>query len=180
MQPPPASDRSAEHGVPVVTLDLQIAHSDTASTTEQNFVPSYADCCAWVAAVLAEHQIDAAELTIRTVDITESQSLNSTYRGKDTPTNVLSFPFDATIPLPVRLLGDLVICVPVMTSEADEQGKPVLDHWAHLIIHGTLHLLGYDHIDEHEAEHMERLEADILAKFNIANPYFKECFNGHE
>jgi|SRR5690554_1250648 len=177
MQPPPASDRPNTDAMPVVTLDFQTAHSSNDADT---FVPSTDQCCAWVAEVLARHQISAAELTIRSVDTEESQMLNATYRGKDKPTNVLSFPFDADIPLPVRLLGDLVICVPVMTDEAIQQGKSVIDHWAHLIVHGTLHLLGYDHIDEEEADHMERLEIEILAQFDIADPYHKERSTSHE
>ena len=177
MQPPPASDRPNTNVVPDVTLDFQTAHSTTADDT---VIPSTEQCCAWVAAVLAKHHISAAELTIRSVDADESQTLNATYRGQDKPTNVLSFPFDADIPLPVRLLGDLVICVPVITVEAAEQGKSVIDHWAHLIVHGTLHLLGYDHIDEEEADQMERLEIEILAQFDIADPYHKERSTSHE
>lgn len=173
MQPPPASDRL----VPVVTLDLQIAHSADASALD---VPSHQQCSSWIAAVLAEHGIEQAELTIRTVDSSESQMLNATYRGKDKPTNVLSFPFESDIPLPVPLLGDLVICVPVMTQEAQEQGKSLDEHWAHLIVHGTLHLLGYDHIEDNEATEMERLEIKILSLFHIADPYTKEPSESHE
>lgn len=167
MQPPPASDRLS----PVVTLDLQLAHGDDASAT---LVPDAEQCTAWVSAALQHTDISVAELTIRTVDEAESRELNHTYRGKDYPTNVLSFPFDADIPLPVRLLGDLVICVPVMVREAAEQDKPLLAHWAHLIVHGTLHLLGYDHIEDAEAEQMEALEIEILSQFDIADPYQKE------
>lgn len=180
MQPPPTSDRPTSKVAPVVTLDLQIAHDAPESANQTAFVPSETDCAAWVAAVLAKHQIDAAELTIRTVSAEESQALNAEYRGKDAPTNVLSFPFDSDIPLPVRLLGDLVICVPVMHAEATAQRKPLEHHWAHLIVHGTLHLLGYDHIDDDEADAMERLEIDILAQFNIADPYHKEPSTSHE
>ena len=177
MQPPPASDRPNMDAMPVVTLDFQTAHSANEVDT---FVPSIEQCCAWVAEVLARHHISAAELTIRSVDTEESQLLNATYRGQNKPTNVLSFPFDTDIPLPIRLLGDLVICVPVIATEAAQQGKSVIDHWAHLIVHGTLHLLGYDHIDEEEADQMERLEIEILAQFDIADPYHKERSTSHE
>lgn len=166
MQPPPTSDRQA----PVVTLDLQLAHSQV----DPCELPSEDDFRNWVNAVLSLHHIEQAELTIRTVDSAESQTLNLTYRGQDKPTNVLSFPFDSDIPLPVLLLGDLVICVPVMQAEAAAQNKALDHHWAHLVIHGTLHLLGYDHIVEDEAERMERLETQILNQFNIADPYQQE------
>lgn len=170
MQPPPSIDR----GHPVATIDIQKAHQGNWEIpTEEQFTQ-------WVSAVLAEHSIDAAEMTIRTVDLAESQQLNRDYRGKDAPTNVLSFPFDDDIPLPVRLLGDLVICVPLMAEEALQHSKPVLNHWAHLIVHGTLHLLGYDHIEDEEAEEMEALEIQLLKKFNIADPYQKELINSHE
>ena len=90
---------------------------------------------------------------------------------KDYATNVLSFPFESPIPLPVRLLGDLVICAEVVAHEAKSQGKPLLAHWAHMVVHGTLHLLGYDHIEEAEAEHMEQLERNILAALGYPDPY---------
>lgn len=171
MQPPPTDDRANS---PVVILDLQLAHIDAEQVSGDAQVPAEADFQTWISAVLAEHHIDQAEVTVRTVGIDESRELNLTYRGKDKPTNVLSFPFETDIELPVRLLGDLVICVPVMQSEAAQQDKPAINHWAHLVVHGTLHLLGYDHIEEDEAEHMERLEIQILSQFNIADPYHKE------
>lgn len=159
---------------PSVTLDLQLAHSSDVS------IPGEADFAAWVDKVLQHQQTDAAELTIRTVDSDESQMLNRDYRGKDKPTNVLSFPFDSDIPLPVQLLGDLVICVPVMQQEAVAQDKPVAHHWAHLVVHGTLHLLGYDHIEDEEAEHMESIEIEILKSLGISDPYRKEQSESHE
>lgn len=170
MQPPPSSDRPR----PVATIDLQCAHSGGQT------VPELEAFACWVEAVLHSQHIDAAELTIRTVDADESQLLNRDYRGQDKPTNVLSFPFDSDIPLPVRLLGDLVICVPVMAQEAAEQDKPLLHHWAHLVVHGTLHLLGYDHIEDNEAAHMEQLETELLATLDIPDPYNKEPIDTHE
>lgn len=111
------------------------------------------------------------ELTIRLVDADESRELNHEYRGKDAPTNVLSFPSDLPPELNIPLLGDLVICVPVVLREAAEQGKSAEAHWAHMVIHGCLHLLGYDHMEEAEAEEMESLERQLLAELGISDPY---------
>jgi len=111
------------------------------------------------------------ELTIRLVDIEESKQLNNQYRQKDKPTNVLSFPFEVPDGIELNLLGDLVVCVQVVEQEAKEQGKILFDHWAHMIIHGCLHLLGYDHINDTDAEEMEALEIKILAELSINNPY---------
>jgi probable rRNA maturation factor len=111
------------------------------------------------------------ELSIRLVDEIESADLNATYRGKTGPTNVLSFPFDSCIELTPVLLGDLVICVPVVEREAEEQTKLREHHWAHMVIHGCLHLLGYDHINDADAVEMETLEGEILASLAINNPY---------
>lgn len=149
------------------TVDLQAAHGEQQIPDSETF-------CSWMEAVLRAENIEQAELTIRTVANEESQQLNRDYRGKDKPTNVLSFPFDSDIPLPLPLLGDLVICVPVLEAEAKEQNKALLDHWAHLVVHGTLHLLGYDHIEEQEAEQMESLEIRILHSLGIDDPYRKE------
>ena len=111
------------------------------------------------------------ELSIRLVDEIESADLNATYRGKTGPTNVLSFPFESDIELTPVLLGDLVICAPVVEREADEQTKLREHHWAHMVIHGCLHLLGYDHINDADAVEMETLEGEILASLAINNPY---------
>lgn len=113
-----------------------------------------------------------SELTIRLVDSEEGLALNSQWRQRDYATNVLSFP--AEVPeglLDIPLLGDLVICVPVVAREAQEQGKSLDAHWAHLVIHGCLHLLGYDHIDDQEAEEMEALEREMLADLGYPDPY---------
>jgi probable rRNA maturation factor len=114
------------------------------------------------------------ELTIRLVDEAESQSLNREYRHKDYPTNVLSFPADLPPELNIPLLGDLVICAPVVEREALEQRKPPKAHWAHMVIHGCLHLTGYDHMEEDEAEEMEALERQLLGHLGIADPYLDE------
>ncbi|QIB52886.1 rRNA maturation RNase YbeY [Pseudomonas sp. OIL-1] len=111
------------------------------------------------------------ELTIRLVDADESRELNHEYRGKDYATNVLSFPSDLPPELNIPLLGDLVICVPVVLQEAAEQGKTAEAHWAHMVIHGCLHLLGYDHVEDTEAEEMETLERQLLGELGISDPY---------
>lgn len=114
-------------------------------------------------------------LVVRIVDEADSQALNLEYRGKDRPTNVLSFPFEAPPGIPAELLepqlGDLVICAPVVAREAAEQGKTAAAHWAHMTVHGCLHLLGYDHIEPAEAEIMETLEKDVLSALGYADPY---------
>ena len=120
----------------------------------------------------------SAELTIRIVDEAESAELNEQYRGRSGPTNVLSFPFDlppgidadALTQMPA-LLGDLVICAPVVLREAAEQGKPPAAHWAHLVVHGVLHLLGHDHLEPAEAARMETLETAILRGLGFPPPY---------
>lgn len=133
-------------------------------------LPAEGDFSRWVETVLKERKVDG-EVCIRIVDAEESQSLNAEYRGKDKPTNVLSFPFEVPPGIPVTLLGDLVICTEVVAAEAEEQEKALFDHWAHMVVHGTLHLLGFDHINDDDAEEMEALERTLLARLNIADPY---------
>jgi probable rRNA maturation factor len=149
-----------------VTLDLQIA--------SEGKVPELALFQQWVQAALQQDVMEDCELSIRLVDSDESTTLNKTYRGKTGPTNVLSFPFDAPIPMELRLLGDLVICVPVVEKEAQQQTKQLDHHWAHLVVHGCLHLLGYDHIEDDEAEKMEAFEVEILQILAIDNPYTEQ------
>ena len=128
----------------------------------------------WVAAAL-DGRIREADLAIRLVDAREGRALNRHYRGKDTATNVLSFPADLPEGLPegvrLPLLGDLVLCAPVVAREAREQRKPLAAHYAHMTVHGVLHLLGWNHEDEREAECMEGLEREILAGLGIDDPY---------
>ncbi|MBB6342279.1 putative rRNA maturation factor [Pseudomonas fluvialis] len=153
----------------MIELDLQLA-------TEASDLPAEAQLRRWVELALRQRTADS-ELTIRLVDAEEGQELNRTYRHKDYATNVLSFP--AEVPdgpdgeplLDIPLLGDLVICVPVVEHEAREQNKALEAHWAHLVIHGCLHLLGYDHIDDEEAEEMEGLERQLLAELGYPDPY---------
>ena len=148
----------------MIELDLQLA-------TEAGDLPAEAQLRHWVELALRQRTADS-ELTIRLVDEAEGRELNHTWRHKDYATNVLSFPAD--IPdglLDIPLLGDLVICVPVVEREAAEQHKTSEAHWAHLVIHGCLHLLGYDHIDDEEAEEMEGLERQLLAELGYPDPY---------
>ena len=138
-------------------------------------VPDEDDIRSWIAAALNAHPArDSAEISLRLVDIDEMTELNSTYRGKTGPTNVLSFPADLPAELDLPFLGDIVICAPVVRREAEEQHKTFQAHWAHMAVHGTLHLLGYDHIDEEEAVAMEALETRILTQLNFDSPYKDE------
>lgn len=151
----------------MIELDLQQA-------SEASDLPSEAEFRQWCALALRQRTADS-ELTIRLVDEAEGRELNRTWRHKDYATNVLSFPAD--IPdgiLDIPLLGDLVICAPVVAREATEQGKPLTAHWAHLVIHGCLHLLGYDHIEDAEAHEMETLERELLAELGHPDPYNDE------
>lgn len=124
----------------------------------------------WAETALQGHRSNA-ELVIRIVDEAEIGALNRDYRGKDGSTNVLSFPFEAPPPVQTNLLGDLVICAPVVAREAAEQGKSLDAHWAHMVVHGVLHLLGFDHIQEADAEAMEAIERDLLAGLGYPDPY---------
>ena len=147
-----------------VTLDLQLACADSAG------LPAEADFQRWLDAAILPFQQEA-EVTVRVVDSAESHQLNLTYRGKDKPTNVLSFPFECPPGVELPLLGDLIICRQVVEREANEQNKPLLAHWAHMVVHGSLHLLGYDHIDDEEAEEMEALEVEFMQALGYDNPY---------
>ena len=141
-------------------------------------IPAAASFRKWVAAAL-DGRIREADLAIRLVDTKEGRALNRHYRGKDYATNVLSFPAEVAegvkLPKGVRmpLLGDLVICAPVVAREAQDQGKALNDHYAHLTVHGVLHLLGWDHEDDRDAECMEQLEREILAGLGIEDPYLE-------
>ena len=150
-----------------VILDLQLACEQASG------LPSEADFRRWLEAVLLQFQPES-EVTIRVVDEAESHDLNLTWRGKVKPTNVLSFPFEAPPGIELPLLGDLVICRQVVEQEAAEQEKALEAHWAHMVIHGTLHLLGYDHIEDDEAEEMESLETEIMLALGYPDPYISE------
>ena len=127
----------------------------------------------WVDAALDDFNQDT-EIVVRIVDEQEMSELNEQYRHKQGPTNILSFPVEVPEGIELNLLGDLVVCAPVLEKEAVEQRKTLTDHWAHIIVHGVLHLLGYDHIDDAEAELMESKEISILNTLNIKNPYIQD------
>jgi probable rRNA maturation factor len=144
-------------------LELQIA-------TQQDNIPSKESLIVWSKSALRDERRQA-EMVIRLVDEDEIQGLNRQYRGKDNPTNVLSFPSNLPEIVDSDLLGDLVICVPVVVRESQEQGKPPEAHWAHMVVHGVLHLLGYDHQDEEDAQTMEQLETDVMVTLGFQDPY---------
>ena len=135
--------------------------------------PSETQLQAWIDIALKDYGKES-ELVIRIVDAEESADLNQQYRHKSGPTNILSFPFEAPEHIELNLLGDLVICAPVLEAEALEQQKNLHDHWAHIVIHGVLHLLGYDHITDEDALIMEEKEIYLLSELNIKNPYLQE------
>ncbi|MGF1839934.1 rRNA maturation RNase YbeY [Vibrio atlanticus] len=150
-----------------IELDLQIA------VENEQGLPTEQDIQLWLDKTIPQFQ-ENAELTVRIVDTQESHQLNHDYRGKDKPTNVLSFPFEAPPGVELDLLGDLIICRQVVEKEAEEQSKPLLAHWAHMVVHGSLHLLGYDHIEDDEAEEMESLETEIMQTMGFEDPYILE------
>lgn len=134
-------------------------------------IPSAEKIEQWISAALKSDELVEAEVSVYIVDEAESQALNSQYRSKDKPTNVLSFPADIPEEVGIPLLGDLVVCAPVVEQEAEEQSKSLDAHWAHMLVHGTLHLLGYDHLEDDTAEAMESLETHLLTKMNFPAPY---------
>ena len=140
------------------------------NNTTENKCPSIEQFNTWVNTVIDYHG-SFFQVSIAIVDKKTSQQLNNDYRQKDKPTNVLSFPLDLPDFVEEDLIGDLAICTDVLLEEALQQNKSIDDHWAHLTIHGTLHLLGYDHLDNKDAEEMESLEIKLLKSLNINNPY---------
>jgi probable rRNA maturation factor len=169
-EPPPS-------GAAAPALDLDIQRACDAAD-----LPGDVQLRGWVRAALTagRQRPSAAALTLRIVDADEGALLNQRYRGRTGPTNVLSFPFEPPAGLPPEALddpelaaqlGDIVICAPVLRREAALQGKTLAAHTAHLVVHGSLHLLGFDHIDPAEASEMEALEAAILGGFGFSTPY---------
>lgn len=151
-----------------MSIDVEV---DT--TAQLPSVPSPEMFCRWAAATVAAAKMPTGDIAIRIVDRGEIQQLNRDYRHHDKPTNVLSFPFEMPTGIAELglIIGDLAICAAVVTQEASDQGKPIDAHWAHMVVHGTLHLLGYDHIEDADAETMERLEIAVLAQLGFGNPY---------
>jgi probable rRNA maturation factor len=133
--------------------------------------PKRAAMVRWARAALAGARRRRVALGVRIVNEAESAALNGRYRGKRHPTNVLAFPFEAPRGTASPTLGDLVICAPVVNREAQRQGKPAQAHWAHMVVHGIMHLQGYDHQTRQEAAIMERREARVLHRLGYANPY---------
>ena len=144
---------------------------DIESNSQSQQIPALAELERWVSAALQSQKLEDAEVSLYIVDEDESQELNNQYRGKDYPTNVLSFPADIPEEVGVPILGDLVVCAPVVERVAREQGKTLAAHWAHMLVHGSLHLLGFDHIDDGEAEEMEALETEIITGLGYPAPY---------
>ena len=164
------------------TIDVTVEIVNASSDTQ---LPASTDFRHWTETALAAMQsneetlADGTELSIRVVDEAESAQLNETYRHKQGPTNVLSFPFEGIQGTGINLLGDLAICAPLVRKEAGEQNKPAQAHWAHLTVHGILHLKGYDHEEPAAAGKMEALEVRIMESLGFANPYQRDE-DGHE
>jgi len=144
-------------------VDVQIA-------CDEDGLPGPGSLRTWALAALGDRREDA-ELTIRIVDEAEIERLNQSYRHKPGATNVLSFPFEAPAGVELALLGDIVICAPVVRREALEQSKSVSSHWAHMVVHGALHLLGFDHQQACEAQEMEAMETRIMKRLGFGDPY---------
>lgn len=149
----------------MAVVDVQVASTHAT-------IPDAALFTAWVEATL-KHNMQALdrEVSIRIIDRDESQALNYQYRHQDKPTNVLSFSCDLPADVDLPLLGDLAICADIVACEACDQKKTLESHWAHMVVHGTMHLLGFDHVDAKEAEHMEAYEVAILASLGHPSPY---------
>ena len=145
-------------------IDVEVNSSSTK-------IPSVENIELWISTALHSDELNQAEVSVYIVDEPESQELNSQYRGKNKPTNVLSFPAEIPDEVGVPLLGDLVVCAPVVEREAHEQGKSLEAHWAHMLVHGTLHLLGYDHVNDDEADVMEALETRLITQLHFPAPY---------
>ncbi|MDH5649136.1 MAG: rRNA maturation RNase YbeY [Gammaproteobacteria bacterium] len=144
-------------------LDVQYA-------SECGDLPKESDIARWAEAAL-EGIKESIGISVRIVDEAESAELNRQYRNKSGPTNVLSFPFEDPPGVKSEILGDLVICAPVVSREAQEQNKPEQAHWAHMVVHGIMHLRGYDHINDEDAGKMEKMETTILTRLGFDDPY---------
>lgn len=149
----------------MATIDIQNACSSK-SVPAENLISH------WASSALPNDN-DNIEISIRIVERQEIQTLNKQYRHKDKATNVLSFPADLPEDCEIELLGDIAICADVVEDEAEQQNKTLHAHWSHMVIHGVLHLLGYDHIDDDDAKQMEEKEISILDELGFANPYLE-------
>lgn len=157
---------------------MTVCEIDVQRIVDSSLLPSDYELQRWVAKALIDYPSNA-EVLIRIVDRQEMTDLNEQYRHKMGPTNILSFPFAAPEGFKtLDLLGDLIVCAEVLEHEAKKQKKTLKDHWAHIIIHGTLHLIGYDHINASDAMVMEKKEINILQQLSIANPYLEKEVDG--
>jgi probable rRNA maturation factor len=155
-----------------LTANIDIDYQITEDTLCESYLPDLPTLERWVSRLLQElARDDTVQLGIRVVGEREIAQLNAQYRHKNQATNVLAFPYEPLPGVNVPLLGDIVICAPVVARQAEEQGKSAEQHWAHMVIHGVLHLLGFDHISETEADEMETTEINILSKLGFPNPY---------
>ncbi len=156
-----------------MTLTVEVSLSDElaaeAIEAGDEDVPDLALLQQWAAAAYLDEGPAVASMMLATSK--EMQQFNKQYRDKDAPTNVLSFPIETPAEIDFTLLGDIILCSEVIKNEAQQQSKSEASHWAHMVVHGMLHLQGYDHIDNDEAEEMEKLEIEILQRLGIANPY---------
>ena len=139
--------------------------------SKNGFIPAENELIEWINIISQTIEIKGKSITIRTVDVPEIQELNKQFRGLDRPTNVLSFSSELPKEIEPDYLGDIIICAPIVEAEAGTQNKPVRAHWAHMLVHGVLHLKGYDHLLTEAAEEMESLEMRILADIGFPNPY---------
>ncbi len=151
-----------------MTISVEVSISENIPPGE-NDVPEPALLQDWATAAYLNSVPAIASMLV--TDIDEMQQLNKQYRDKDKPTNVLSFPMQSPVEAGVFLLGDIALCAPVIKQEASQQSKSEMSHWAHMVVHGMLHLQGYDHIKNDEAEEMEQLEIKILNQLGFSNPY---------
>ena len=151
----------------IINLFIEVQSEDATL-----YIPDEETLRRWISVVLCSQKLQQPypEIALRIVDECESAKINKQYRGADSATNVLSFPCFAVAPEPIPILGDIIMCAPVITREASEQGKYLEAHWAHILVHGILHLLGYDHESPEQACRMESLETQILKKLNYPHP----------
>lgn len=160
---------STAPGAMIVTLEVEVQRA-----VEDPAIPSSGQLLTWAQAAWLPRSADA-QLVIRICDEAESRQLNHEFRGKDQPTNVLSFPYEPVPEIGLDHVGDLLICAPVVAREATQQGKTIDAHWAHMVVHGVLHLQGHDHQDDAQAEAMETIETRILGDLGFPAPYTDEA-----
>jgi probable rRNA maturation factor len=154
-------------------VDVEISISESLESGEDD-IPDEAKLQQWAErACLFD---DRLVTSVRIVSNDEMRELNNTWRGSNKPTNVLSFPMQSPDDVDLKILGDLVLCAPVINAEARQQDKPAHAHWAHMVVHGMLHLQGYDHVDDQQAEEMEALEISILEQLGFDNPYLESAY----